>query len=43
MSQFIDLELEIEINLAEQPRKAHIWIDIFPLDGLTIKFYVGFE
>lgn len=34
MSQFIDLESEIEINLAEQPRKAHIWIDIFPLDGL---------
>ena len=23
MSQFIDLELESEINLAEQPRKAH--------------------
>ena len=34
MSQFIDLESEIEINLAEKPRKAHIWIDIFPLDGL---------
>jgi lipopolysaccharide cholinephosphotransferase len=34
MSQFIDLESEIEINLAEQPRKAHIWIDVFPLDGL---------
>ena len=44
MSQFIDLESEIEINLTEQPRKAHIWIDIFPLDGFqTIKFYVGFE
>lgn len=34
MSQFIDLESKIEINLAEQPRIAHIWIDIFPLDGL---------
>lgn len=34
MSQFIDLESEIEINLAETPRKAHIWIDVFPLDGL---------
>lgn len=34
MSQFIDLASEIEINLAEQPRKAHIWIDIFPLDRL---------
>lgn len=34
MSQFIDLESEIEIKLAEQPRIAHIWIDIFPLDGL---------
>jgi len=34
MSQFIDLKSEIEIHLAEQPRKAHIWIDVFPLDGL---------
>lgn len=34
MSQFIDNESEIEINLAEQPRKAHIWVDVFPLDGL---------
>lgn len=34
MSQFIDEESEIEINLAEQPRKAHVWIDVFPLDGL---------
>ena len=34
MSQFVDLESEIEINLAEKTRKAHIWIDIFPLDGL---------
>lgn len=34
MSQFIDLESEIEIHLAENPRKAHIWIDVFPLDGL---------
>ena len=34
MSQFIDEESEIEIHLAEQPRKAHIWIDVFPLDGL---------
>ena len=34
MSQFIDLESEIEINLAEKPRIAHIWLDIFPLDGL---------
>lgn len=34
MSQFIDLQSEIEINLAKKPRKAHIWIDIFPLDGL---------
>lgn len=34
MSQFIDLQSEIEINLTEKPRKAHIWIDIFPLDGL---------
>ncbi len=34
MSQFIDLESEIEINLAEEPRKANVWIDVFPLDGL---------
>ncbi len=34
MSQFIDLESEIEIHLAEKARRAHIWIDIFPLDGL---------
>ena len=34
MSQFVDLESEIEIHLAQKPRKAHIWIDIFPLDGL---------
>lgn len=34
MSQFIDEESEIEINLAEKKRKAHIWIDVFPLDGL---------
>lgn len=34
MSQFYDLESEIEIHLAEQPRVAHIWVDVFPLDGL---------
>lgn len=34
MSQFIDLESEIQINLAEEPRLAHIWVDVFPLDGL---------
>ena len=34
MSQFVDLKSEIEIDLAEQKRNAHIWIDIFPLDGL---------
>ncbi|EGP4735601.1 MULTISPECIES: LicD family protein [Enterococcus] len=34
MSQFIDKETEIEINIAEKTRKAHIWIDVFPLDGL---------
>ena len=36
MSQFIDKESEIEINLAETPRKAHIWVDVFPLDGLPL-------
>lgn len=34
MSQFIDLKSEIQIDLAETPRLAHIWIDVFPLDGL---------
>lgn len=34
MSQFIDEESEIQINLAEESRKAHIWVDVFPLDGL---------
>ena len=34
MSQFIDEESEVVIHLAETPRDAHIWIDIFPLDGL---------
>lgn len=34
MSQFIDLESKIEIDLAEKKRLAHIWIDVFPLDGL---------
>ena len=34
MSQFVDLESEIEIDLAEKTRRAHIWIDVFPLDGL---------
>lgn len=39
LSQFVDLESEILIHLAEKPRKAHIWLDIFPLDGLpTGKF-----
>lgn len=33
-SQFIDMKSEIEINLAYRPRIAHIWIDIYPLDGL---------
>lgn len=34
MSQFIDKESEIVIHLAEEERRAHIWIDVFPLDGL---------
>lgn len=34
LSQFVDLQTEIQIDLAEQPRIAHVWLDIFPLDGL---------
>ena len=32
--QFVDLQTEIEIGLAEQTRRAHLWVDVFPLDGL---------
>lgn len=34
MSQFLDEETEIEIDLAAEKRKSYLWIDIFPLDGL---------
>lgn len=34
MCQYVDLESEIEIDLAAEKRRAHIWIDIFPIDGL---------
>lgn len=34
MSQFVDLKSEVEISLAKKVRRAHIWIDVFPLDGL---------
>ncbi|MCI1998802.1 MAG: LicD family protein [Olsenella sp.] len=34
MCQYVDTQSEIEIDLAAEKRKAHIWIDIFPLDGL---------
>ena len=40
LCQFINKNIEIEIDLALEKRKANIWIDIFPLDGLpnnTIK------
>lgn len=42
MSQFVDMESEIEINLAEQKRIAHIWIDVFPLDGLPTNDFLRF-
>ncbi|MDO4621219.1 MAG: LicD family protein [Lachnospiraceae bacterium] len=34
ITQFYDEETEIEIHLTETPRKAHVWVDLFPLDGL---------
>ncbi len=34
MSQFFDQQSEVEIDLASEKRRAHIWIDVFPLDGL---------
>ena len=37
MSQFFDKESEITIYLAEQPRKAYVWLDVFPLDGLPMR------
>lgn len=42
MSQFIDEKSEIEIDLAEEKRKAHIWIDVFPLDGLPTNNFLRF-
>ena len=33
-SQFIDKAAEIEVLMNELPRKCHVWLDIFPLDGL---------
>lgn len=32
--QFVDLESEIEIELNEKPRKANVWLDIYPIDGI---------
>lgn len=32
--QFVDLNIDIEIHLADVTRKAHICIDVFPIDGL---------
>lgn len=34
MSQFQDMKTEIETDLWGTPRRTHIWLDIFPLDGL---------
>lgn len=34
LSQFMDLETSIEIDLAKEKRKSHVWIDIFPIDGV---------
>lgn len=34
MDQFQDLETEIEIHLSQETRVAHVWVDVFPLDGL---------
>lgn len=34
MCQYVDEETEIEIDLAAEKRNAHIWIDLFPMDGV---------
>jgi lipopolysaccharide cholinephosphotransferase len=33
-SQLFDTDAEIEIQMNELPRRCHVWIDIFPIDGL---------
>ena len=37
LCQFINKDVEIEIDLAAEKRKANVWIDVFPLDGLPNK------
>lgn len=34
MSQLVDAETEVDIYTSEVPRRSHLWLDIFPLDGL---------
>lgn len=34
VGQLVDLRTEVEINWAAKSRVGHIWIDIFPLDGM---------
>ena len=32
--QFMDMRSEIEINLAEIPRRSSVWLDVYPIDGV---------
>lgn len=33
-AQFVDEETDIEVLMNELPRRCHVWIDVFPIDGL---------
>lgn len=33
-AQFVDEEADIEVLMNELPRRCHVWIDVFPIDGL---------
>lgn len=32
--QFVDNQAVADIYMNEEPRRAHLWVDVFPLDGL---------
>lgn len=33
-AQLVDEETDIEVLMNELPRRCHVWIDVFPIDGL---------
>lgn len=40
LCQFVDSESEIIERLNEKPRRCHIWIDIFPIDGMPSNSFI---